>query len=71
MKISATGKRRLNQLICTNLATSSGLSSPPRAAQFKQSAYFLTDLVYEEEKRNTKTILEQQNETATEENELN
>ena len=46
MKISATGKRRFNQLICTNLATPSGFSwnNSSRAIQtvrvfFEQTSY--------------------------------
>ena len=47
MKISATGKRRVNQLICTNLATPSGFSwnqLEPRNSNSPR--IFWTDLVY-------------------------
>ena len=42
MTISATGKRRFNQLICTDPATLSGFSwNQLKPRKFKQSAYFL------------------------------
>ena len=50
MKISATGERRFNQLICTNLATPSGFSRnqlEPRNSN--SSRIFWTDLVFVEE----------------------
>ena len=49
MNISATGKRRFNQLICTNLATPSGFSwNQPEPRNSNSPRIFRTDLVFSE-----------------------